>query len=180
MNSAPSPELTTSQVKLMRMLRLIAVYTTVVTLIRFSKILSNFSTLVDLKGYEEIVETIILLTVALLLSIVSTIILCKRNGSNLHPDHAQKALDRVTNAVIVHISTRLLSDLLVHSEVIPSSNAYFTVLGLIWAVFWILACCSLAKAKGYHPIWGVVGIFNLSSTLLLSLLPDRRLNSADS
>ncbi|MDX2213520.1 MAG: hypothetical protein SFY66_09545 [Oculatellaceae cyanobacterium bins.114] len=158
---------------------LVAVFATGLAFVRLFGILSNFNALIDLKGSEEVLEKVILYTIAISLGAISTIILFRRNGENLHPDHTKKALDRVTNALIVHTSTGLLSRIAVQSGIIPSNKAYFAVLGLVWSVFWILACCSLAKAKGHHPIWGAVGIFNLSSTLLLSLLPDRPRHSAD-
>jgi hypothetical protein len=40
-------------------------------------------------------------------------------------------------------------------------------------VVFIWGCVELAKAKGYHPIWGMLGILQLIGLIILIVLPNK-------
>jgi hypothetical protein len=165
--TAPVP----SQLRLMAFLKVLTAITILVA------VGSAAQVLVPLKGFPGMNDPLMLRVMgsaALLgMAIVAWIALFRRSGINLHPKYAQRAYVRLGLALLVNVGLALLLMVLFGLGVLTPTPFVILPLFAVCIGLWMMGCCTLAKAKGYSPIFGIVGILLLDGAVLLSIFPDR-------
>lgn len=157
-----------------RLMALLKVFTAVTMLVASGSLWQVFQQfgIASHPGYP--VQRVLISTVTLAMAIVALIVLVCRNGTTLHPKHAQLAYVRLGIAFLVNVACALVLMILVNAGLIQPQPMLILPLFGGCIMFWVMGCCSLAKAKGYHPLWGMAGILLLDGAVLLSLFPNRR------
>ncbi|NJO43543.1 MAG: hypothetical protein HC865_23925 [Cyanobacteria bacterium RU_5_0] len=173
-NHAHFSSITASQRRLMSLLRVLATIATLVALGSFiqafkqfdrlfHQVLANPSALIGILGSSAIT----------LLGIVAIGVLFRRNGSSLHSKYAKRAYTRLGFALFINLALRLMLMTAITTGILMPRSMVILPLFLTCVMLWVIGCCALAKAKGYHPLWGTLGVFLLDGVLLLSLFPDK-------
>jgi hypothetical protein len=86
-------------------------------------------------------------------------------------------MKKATILILFSLCLYILGIGLIAAIFLPDSKDLAELLRLVlqissYAIF-IWGCVELAKAKGYHPLWGALGILNLIGLLILILLPNK-------
>ncbi|WP_416666645.1 hypothetical protein [Egbenema bharatensis] len=171
--SFPLTEPVPSQRRLMALLK---VLTAITILVAVGSLWQVMAPLKGLPGMDDPLMLRVVGSAALLsMAIVAWFALSYRRGTNLHPKYAQQSYVRLGFAFLVNIGSALLLMLLFGLGILAPSSSVILPLFALCVGFWMMGCYSLAKAKGYHPLWGLAGILLLDGAVLLSIFPDRRL-----
>jgi hypothetical protein len=162
-----------SQLRLMAFLKVLTAITILVA------VGSAAQVLVPLKGFPGINDPLMLRVMgsgALLgMAILAWVALFRRSGINLHPKYAQRAYVRLSLALLVNVGLALLLMVLFGLGILTPTPVVILPLFAVCIGLWMMGCCALAKAKGYSPLLGIVGILLLDGAVLLSIFPDRKL-----
>jgi hypothetical protein len=171
--SLPLTEPVPSQLRLMAFLKVLTAITVLVAAGSFLQVI------LPLKGFPGADDPLMIRVVGsaslLSMAIVAWVALLQRTGIDLHPKHAQRAYIRLGFALLVNVGCALLLMVLFSMGILTPSPLVIFPLFALCIGLWMLGCCSLSKAKGYHPIWGIAGILLLDGAILLSIFPDRGL-----
>jgi hypothetical protein len=171
--SFPLTEPVPSQRRLMALLK---VLTAITILVAVGSLWQVVAPLKGLPGMDDPLMIRVVGSAALLsMAIVAWVALTHRRGTNLHPKYAQQSYMRLGFAFLVNVGSALLLMMLFGLGILAPSSSVILPLFALCVGLWMMGCYSLAKAKGYHPIWGLAGILLLDGAVLLSIFPDRRL-----
>lgn len=81
------------------------------------------------------------------------------------PNYKRKANNCIGTALVLSVGGVVLT------------MTKFAPMGPVVAIsalpIFVLGCCAYAKAKGYHWIWGLLGLTSLPGLLVLMLIKDR-------
>lgn len=184
-NSVPVPltEPTPSQLRLASLLRVLTLVTLLVTAgslfqaiqqwIVYGNVLQNLDQWQDLTMFIPLLGRTIISLGMTAVAIVALITLFRRPAVKLHPKHAQLAYARLGAAFLLNVGVAFLLMLAINLNWITPQPWLILPLFALCIGCWIWGCFTLARAKGYNKIFGLVGILLIDGVVLLSLLPDR-------
>lgn len=164
----------------LRLMSLLKVLTTVTILVAGGSLVQLVDQLSQVQNLEDALLKVVGGAVMLIVAVVALCALFHRNGIHLHPKYAQAAYIRLGLAFLVNVGCALLLLIAVTTGLITPSPIVILPLFFACIAFWVAGCCSLSKAKGYHPLCGVVGVLLLDGAVVLSLLPDRGVSTKHS
>ncbi|PSB14518.1 hypothetical protein C7B76_16030 [filamentous cyanobacterium CCP2] len=172
--SFPLAEPVPSQLRLMALLKVLCA---IAILVAAGSLLQVVVPLKGLPGMDDPLMIRVVGSATLVgMSIAAWIALICRTGIDLHPKYAQRAYIRLGFAFLVNVGCALLLMLLFGRGILTPSPQVILPLFALCVGLWMMGCASLSKAKGYHPLWGIVGLLLLDGAVLLSLFPDRSLS----
>lgn len=157
----------------LRLMSLLKVLTTVTILVAGGSLFQIINQLTPEQQLEDVLPQVAGSAAMLMVAVLALVVLFRRNGIHLHPKHAQSTYIRLGLAFLVNIGCALLLLITVTTGLITPSPIVILPLFFACIAFWIAGCCSLAKAKGYHPLFGIAGVLLLDGAVVMSLLPDR-------